>query len=119
MNRRNEPATKPREGGQRLLILERGLSAFLGLIDARACLLMIVPMPPTTVIAWLFILAGLLLAAVGVIWLLVPAAPFLGHLPGDIHIDRGHVHFYFPLTTCIVLSVGLTLIFWLVRLFFQ
>ena len=36
--------------------------------------------------------------------------PFLGRLPGDIHIQRGNWSFYFPLTTSILLSVILTLI---------
>jgi hypothetical protein len=37
----------------------------------------------------------------------------LGRLPGDIVIDRGSYYFYFPITTCIVVSVLLSLIFWL------
>jgi hypothetical protein len=36
--------------------------------------------------------------------------PFLGRLPGDIHVQRGNWSFYFPLTTSIVLSIVLTLI---------
>jgi hypothetical protein len=37
--------------------------------------------------------------------------PWLGRLPGDIHIDRGSWSFYFPLATCLVLSLVLTLLF--------
>jgi hypothetical protein len=37
----------------------------------------------------------------------------LGRLPGDIVIDRGSYYFYLPITTCIVVSVLLSLIFWL------
>jgi hypothetical protein len=37
----------------------------------------------------------------------------LGRLPGDIVIDRGNYYFYLPITTCIVVSVLLSLIFWL------
>jgi hypothetical protein len=38
-------------------------------------------------------------------------APALGRLPGDIHIQRGNWSFYFPLTTSILVSVLLTLLF--------
>jgi hypothetical protein len=37
----------------------------------------------------------------------------LGRLPGDIVIDRGSYYFYLPITTCIVVSVLLSLVFWL------
>jgi Protein of unknown function (DUF2905) len=37
--------------------------------------------------------------------------PWLGRLPGDIHIERGNWSFYFPLATCLVLSLVLTLLF--------
>lgn len=37
--------------------------------------------------------------------------PFIGRLPGDIYIQRGNWSFYFPLTTSILLSVLLTLLF--------
>src|SRR5262249_40077272 len=37
--------------------------------------------------------------------------PWLGRLPGDIHIQRGNWSFYFPLATCIVISIVLTLLF--------
>ncbi|HEX3999792.1 MAG TPA: DUF2905 domain-containing protein [Pirellulales bacterium] len=66
---------------------------------------------------WMLIVGGLALAAIGAIWLFGPSIPWLGHLPGDIHIDRGNTKFYFPLTTCILLSVAVSLILWLVRLF--
>jgi len=37
--------------------------------------------------------------------------PWLGRLPGDIHIQRGNWSLYFPLATCLVISVVLTLLF--------
>ena len=40
--------------------------------------------------------------------------PWLGRLPGDIHIQRGGWTFYFPLATSLLLSVALTLIFYLI-----
>jgi len=39
----------------------------------------------------------------------------LGRLPGDIAIEREHFKFYFPLTTSIIVSVVLTLLFWWFR----
>jgi hypothetical protein len=58
------------------------------------------------------VLIGLAVAAIGVaIMLGVP----IGRLPGDVYVRRGHVTFYFPLATSIVLSILLTLIFALFR----
>jgi hypothetical protein len=39
----------------------------------------------------------------------------LGRLPGDIVIDRGNVQIYFPILTCIIVSVVLSLILWLMN----
>lgn len=64
---------------------------------------------------WLLILTGAIIAVVGLVWLLAPSVPWLGKLPGDIVIERENFRFYFPLTTCILLSVLLTGIVWLVR----
>lgn len=68
---------------------------------------------------------GKLLMAIGAILLLVGALlisgakiPFrLGQLPGDIAYHGRHGTFYFPIVTCIVVSVALTLIFWVVNFF--
>jgi hypothetical protein len=58
---------------------------------------------------------GVLLVIVGgllVLWgALGDKAPPLGRLPGDIHVQRGNWSFYFPLTTSILVSVVLTLLF--------
>jgi Protein of unknown function (DUF2905) len=61
---------------------------------------------------------GKLLIGLGVVFILVGGllllsgkVPWLGRLPGDIHVQRGNWSFYFPLTTSIVLSIVLTLIF--------
>ena len=40
---------------------------------------------------------------------------FLGRLTGDIRIERDNFKFYFPLTTCILISLVLTLVMWLLR----
>lgn len=60
----------------------------------------------------MLVVFGLLIALVGVALLLVGRVPWLGRLPGDIHIQRGNWTFYFPLATSLVLSVVLTLILW-------
>jgi len=62
----------------------------------------------------LLILLGAVLLAVGLFW------PWLqklrvGRLPGDIFIKREGFQFFFPLTTCILISIVLTLLFWLFR----
>jgi hypothetical protein len=55
-------------------------------------------------------MAGLLLFVVGVLLMLFPKIPFLGKLPGDIYIRRDNFSLYFPVTTCILLSILLSLI---------
>jgi len=62
---------------------------------------------------WL-IIAGTILILIGVLWPWI-ARLGLGHLPGDIHIKREGFDFYFPLTTSIVVSLLLSLLFWLFR----
>jgi hypothetical protein len=37
--------------------------------------------------------------------------PWLGRLPGDVYIQRGNWSFYFPVVTCLVISIVLTLLF--------
>jgi len=58
----------------------------------------------------LLIIAGGLIVVVGLALTFGPRIPFLGRLPGDIAIDRGNVHFYFPIVTCLILSLVATLI---------
>ena len=59
------------------------------------------------------ILLGVILVVLGLALLLLPKIPGLGRLPGDIVIKRGNFTFYFPLGTCILVSLILSLIFWL------
>ena len=61
------------------------------------------------------IVIGVLTAIVGVILWGGFAPKWLGRLPGDIRIERGNFGFYFPIVTCIVISIILTLIFSLFR----
>jgi hypothetical protein len=67
----------------------------------------------------MMVFSGVALAAVGaVLWLAVRPGGLplrLGRLPGDIAYQGKHGSFYFPVVTCILLSVALTLILWLVQ----
>jgi acyl-[acyl carrier protein]--UDP-N-acetylglucosamine O-acyltransferase len=62
--------------------------------------------------AKVLIIAGVILIGIGVlIWLGVP----LGKLPGDIHFKSEKTQVYIPITTSILLSLALSLLFWLLR----
>ncbi|MGC1401544.1 MAG: DUF2905 domain-containing protein [Thermodesulfobacteriota bacterium] len=61
------------------------------------------------------ILLGLILIIVGGILLLWPKIPWIGKLPGDFFFKGEKVTFYFPITTCIVISIVLTILFSLFR----
>ena len=64
----------------------------------------------------MLMVAGLLLVAVGLAITLGPKLPIrLGRLPGDIAIHGKNSSFYFPITTCILVSAGLSLVMWLLR----
>ncbi len=65
--------------------------------------------------AWALVVVGLVIAGIGLIWVLAPNLPPLGWLPGDIVIERPNSRFYFPIVTCIVISVVLSLVMWLIR----
>jgi membrane protein implicated in regulation of membrane protease activity len=64
----------------------------------------------------LLIIVGGFVLVVGLFLALGLKIPYLGKLPGDISVDRGNVHFYFPIVTCLLLSLVLTL---LLNLFFR
>lgn len=66
-------------------------------------------------LARILIVIGVILVVVGLALLLLPKIPGLGRLPGDIVIKRENFSFYFPLGTSILISVILSLIFWLFR----
>ena len=57
---------------------------------------------------------GLILVVVGLLWPWLQKAG-LGRLPGDIVIERENSRFYFPITTSILISLVLSLIFWIFR----
>ena len=60
-------------------------------------------------------IAGFLVAALGALLWSGLGKNWLGRLPGDIHYTKGNFSFYFPIVTCLIISVVLTLIFWLFR----
>ncbi len=62
------------------------------------------------------IVLGVFLILIGIILPLASKIPFIGRLPGDIYIKKDNFVFYFPLATCIILSILLTL---LLNLFFK
>jgi hypothetical protein len=62
---------------------------------------------------WL-IAIGLIFVAVGLLWPLISKLG-LGNLPGDIRIERKGFSFYFPITTCIIISFIVAAILWLFR----
>jgi hypothetical protein len=58
---------------------------------------------------------GLILVALGLLFSLGGKIPWLGNLPGDFYIQRGRFTFYFPLATCLVISLIVTLVLYLFR----
>ncbi len=71
------------------------------------------PMAP---LGKLLIVAGGLLLVVGLALVLGPRLPYLGRLPGDIVWTRGNFRIYLPITTSVLLSLGLTILLALVNL---
>jgi hypothetical protein len=60
------------------------------------------------------IVLGLVILVIGLLWPYLSQIG-LGRLPGDIVIERGNVTFYFPLATCLLLSLLFSLVFWVVN----
>jgi hypothetical protein len=58
------------------------------------------------------IIIGLAVAAAGLLWPWISKLP-LGRLPGDIRVESASGGFFFPIVTCLVISVVLSLILWL------
>jgi hypothetical protein len=61
----------------------------------------------------ILIFIGLLLAILGFVFISGNKIPFIGRLPGDIAVERRNYSFYFPVTTCIIISVVVSFILWL------
>ena len=75
-------------------------------------------MDPVRELGKLLVVFGVALAALGALLAFGSKLPFrLGRLPGDIVYRGERTTFYFPLVTCVLLSVVLTLILWLISQF--
>ena len=71
------------------------------------------------VIGKMLLLLGGFIVLLGLLFLFGGRIPLLGKLPGDILIQKGRTSFFFPIMTCILLSLGLTLlinlVLWILR----
>lgn len=83
-------------------------------------------MPEWTTLGKILIGIGFGIVALGLLLVALDRIPgfgnslsWLGKLPGDISIKREHVSFYFPLATSLVLSILLSLLFYIVGWFFR
>jgi len=61
------------------------------------------------------LIIGAVIAAIGCAVMFAGKIPWLGRLPGDIFMKRDNFSFFFPLTTCIILSAAISFILWLFR----
>jgi len=67
----------------------------------------------------MLVFLGLFIVLVGLALMFAPRLPFIGRLPGDIFVRRDNFTLYFPLVSCLLLSLLLTvllnLVFWILR----
>jgi len=71
-------------------------------------------MTDLTPFAKIAILAGMIIMGIGVLFLFLDKIPWLGRLPGDIHIEKENFSLYFPVTTCIIVSIVISAIFFII-----
>jgi len=62
------------------------------------------------------ILAGIVLVLAGIVMLALPKMPWIGRLPGDVNLQGRNFSFHFPVVTCLILSIVLTIV---LNLFFR
>ena len=67
----------------------------------------------------LLILLGVVFLVVGGVLLVAGKIPFPGRLPGDIHVKRENFEVHFPLATCVLLSLVLSGLLWLISRFWR
>jgi heme/copper-type cytochrome/quinol oxidase subunit 4 len=60
------------------------------------------------------VLFGIVIVVAGLLLLVAPKIPYIGKLPGDIHIKKENFEFYFPLTTSILISIVLSGFLWFI-----
>lgn len=65
----------------------------------------------------IIIYAGIVLIIIGILVQISPKISFLGKLPGDMYFKRENFSFYFPLTTSIIISLILSVVFYLISRF--
>jgi hypothetical protein len=58
---------------------------------------------------------GAVIVVIGVVVLLAEKLPYVGRLPGDLIWKKGSFQFYFPLATCLIVSLLVSLVLWLAR----
>ncbi|HEX5400039.1 MAG TPA: DUF2905 domain-containing protein [Verrucomicrobiae bacterium] len=63
----------------------------------------------------LLVIVGLVIAAIGALMWSGVGKGWLGRLPGDVNYSKGDFSFHFPIVTCLIISVILTLLLWLFR----
>lgn len=63
----------------------------------------------------MLIFVGLIIAGIGAVLVSGIGTGWLGKLPGDFAVEKPNFRFYFPLTTCLLISALLTLIMWLFK----
>ncbi len=61
------------------------------------------------------IILGTIIVLLGILFVFAGKIPWLGRLPGDIYIKRDNFTFYFPLATSIILSIIISLLFWILK----
>lgn len=59
------------------------------------------------------VVVGVALVALGLLLYLHPSLPVLGRLPGDLRIERGNLRIYLPVTSCLVVSLVLSGVLWI------
>jgi uncharacterized protein HemY len=67
----------------------------------------------------ILIFFGAILIFLGLIFSFAGKIPYFGKLPGDVYIKKENFTFYFPITTCILVSIILSVIFYLIFRFFK
>jgi hypothetical protein len=68
-------------------------------------------------VAKLLIIGGIAMIVIGLLWAVGGKYLNLGRLPGDIAVEKGNFKIYFPVVTCIIISVVLSLFMYLIRWF--
>ena len=63
-------------------------------------------------LAKILVITGLTLFTLGLLLYFLPSLPLLGKLPGDFHIERPRFRLFFPLTTCLLLSILISTLLW-------